>query len=361
MDGGAEKTVTHAPDAVWEPLLNQLAAENGAVLLLGGPDRGKTTFARCLAARMAAHGQPSFFIDADLGQSEIGPPCCVGMGVLNMPDQSLAETAPSELIFVGDNNPVGARLEYISALLRASQLAAGPCVIDTGGYALTEDARRLNRAIVQAVQPQHIVALQRGNELEPLLNPLRPMYAGRLHTPPVPAELGVKPVDYRAQRRSLRLAAAFENSRLHRFDWRQTPLAGTWLGNGTPLPAHLLVFVRQCFAPSIRVYYAETWGQELGLMVSAMPHPDAPARALVLQQLKKKSLVCTVAPQWKNLLVGLEGPKGRLLGLGLIEELDFRRTRLGVLTAVRTPEAALTLRPGILRLLSNGAEIGRIA
>ena len=52
---------------------------------LGGMDVGKTTFTRRLVNRLTTQGQRAAIVDGDLGQSEIGPPACVGMAFADAP------------------------------------------------------------------------------------------------------------------------------------------------------------------------------------------------------------------------------------------------------------------------------------
>jgi polynucleotide 5'-kinase involved in rRNA processing len=58
------------------------AREARIVLVLGARDTGKTTLVTYLAHALLADGGSVVVVDADLGQSEIGPPTTVGLGYL---------------------------------------------------------------------------------------------------------------------------------------------------------------------------------------------------------------------------------------------------------------------------------------
>ncbi|MHC4622056.1 MAG: AAA family ATPase, partial [Planctomycetota bacterium] len=59
-------------DKIAEWLLSEGFALNGVSLVLGASDTGKTTLISALAKRIAS-GQPLAIIDADIGQSHLGP------------------------------------------------------------------------------------------------------------------------------------------------------------------------------------------------------------------------------------------------------------------------------------------------
>jgi GTPase SAR1 family protein len=67
----------------------------GRLLLLGAADTGKTTLLNALASRLAK-SQPVALVDADIGQSHIGPPTTVGWTLIERrvglaPPQSFGE------------------------------------------------------------------------------------------------------------------------------------------------------------------------------------------------------------------------------------------------------------------------------
>jgi polynucleotide 5'-hydroxyl-kinase GRC3/NOL9 len=353
-----------APYAEWETPLATIAAAGGVTLLLGGTDVGKTTFTRLLLNRVTESGQCVALVDADLGQSEVGPPGCVGLALAEKPVPALSELSPHALAFVGSVSPPGHLLEYVAAIRRLADLgqASHPALllIDTSGYLHGSAARRLYQTLFDLLSPAHIVALQRRDELEPILAPMRRREGCSLYAPPIPTVIRVKPPGYRAQRRAMRFSATFEGATLHTYSLEEVTCVGTWMGTGTPVAAHILKFLNQTLEPRARVYYAEMAGRHLGLMVShPLPH-NALGLGLAQEQLKAQAVSITVAPRLKHLLLGLEGANGKLLGLGLLEALDFRRRTLGVVTPVRAPGAACVLHFGSLRITPDGSEVGSL-
>lgn len=349
------------PFAEWEPTLDAVLTEGGTVQMIGGMDVGKTTFTRLLINRAVAAGKRIALLDTDPGQSEVGPPGCIGLAFVDAPVGSLSDLAPQALAFVGNTSPVAHLLEHAAGTARLAGLAGDRIlIVDTCGYIQGGGARRLHQIEFDLLQPAHVIALQRSGELEPILAPLRHRAGCRVHTPPIPPMVTRKSPGLRSQRRAMRFASYFETTTLHTFSFDEVALVGTWLAGSAPLPPHLLKFLNQALGFHARVYHAEMCDRVLGLMVSEPLPEETPGLAMVQEQLKPQSFAVTVAPRMRHLLLGLESGNGKLLGLGLLEALDFRRRTLGVRTPVRTPQAAHILRFGTLRLTPDGKELGSL-
>lgn len=345
----------------WESTLEKAVDGEGPIYLIGGIDVGKTTLTRLLINRAVAAGKRVALLDTDPGQSEIGPPGCIGLAFVDAEVGSLANLIPQALAFVGNTSPAAHLLEHAAGTARLAALATNRLlIVDTCGYIQGGGARRMHQAECDLLQPAQVIALQRHGELEPILAPLRRRTGCLIHTPPIPATVTRKSPSLRAQRRAMRFASYFETTTLHTFSFDEVALAGTWLGGSEPLPPHLLKFLNQALGYHARIYHAEMCDRALGLMVNKPLPPEAAGLAMVQEQLKQQSLTVTVAPNLRQLLLGLESGNGKLLGLGLLEALDFRRRTLGVRTPIRTPQAANILRFGTLRLTPDGKELGSL-
>ncbi len=344
--------------AAWGDLLTSLTSAKGRVLVVGPVDCGKTTFTTLLAARRAAQTGTSFVIDADLGQSEIGPPACVSIGKFTREMSVLSEAQVILSSFVGATSPAGITSSIIEAVCHSIDAARDENVIvDTGGYATKPEAWLQISCLAAVVRPTNVVILQRGNEAAPLQRILGNTGAMQVHVPPLADSLQVKSREYRTQRRRLKFAAALHDAEILEFDFQSVPVIPTWLGAGAPLPAHLFTFAKQALAPSIRVYHAEQWGNQLGLLVSALPHPSAPAIHGIRSATKTSDVHCIPAPALKNKLVGLVAKSGTLLALGILEKLDCKRGIMGIRTNLRTAQSATALHLGRLSLRADGSEI----
>ena len=91
----------------WHALLEVLKGEKGIVILLGAMDTGKSTLANFLIFNLCQRGLKVALVDADIGQSLLGPPATIGLSVFKSdPDWQLL-LSPPEIFFVGSITPEG--------------------------------------------------------------------------------------------------------------------------------------------------------------------------------------------------------------------------------------------------------------
>jgi len=136
-------------------------------LLLGASDTGKTTFAIELALRLAQK-EPIAFVDADIGQSRIGPPTAIGSSLIDSSQKDFSQFETQSLCFVGAVSPVGHLLQFTAALVkcvRQASTAAKILIIDTPGYVANPAATSLWWAVTDILRPSKILMLERHDEL----------------------------------------------------------------------------------------------------------------------------------------------------------------------------------------------------
>ncbi|HYB43186.1 MAG TPA: Clp1/GlmU family protein, partial [Candidatus Methylomirabilis sp.] len=148
---------------------------------------------------LAARGALVGVVDADLGQSEIGPPTAVGLGRVVHPLGALEEAELIGLSFVGAISPAGHVEATVAGTGRMSEraFAAGldRVIVDTSGLIDGELGRCLKRRKIERLDPDLVIALERGRECAALL--------GQLPGPERPEVLRL-PVAEGARRRSIR-------------------------------------------------------------------------------------------------------------------------------------------------------------
>ena len=68
-------------------------------MMTGATDTGKTSLARQLLHAAVDQGMVAAYVDADVGQTTVGPPTCVGLRWLRMRDdlEDLTGAVPHEL------------------------------------------------------------------------------------------------------------------------------------------------------------------------------------------------------------------------------------------------------------------------
>jgi polynucleotide 5'-kinase involved in rRNA processing len=169
------------------------------VLVIGGMDTGKSTLAGEMAVALAREGDAAL-VDADVGQSHLGPPTACAWGLVGT--EPAWETSVAGLAFVGSNSPVGHLLQLTSAVARLVSDAAEDgrrVVVDTPGLVAGPAARALWWAVIELARPDVVVAVEREGECGHILGGLPT--AG----PPEVVRLGV-PEGVRAKSREERIA-----------------------------------------------------------------------------------------------------------------------------------------------------------
>ena len=215
---------TEPPEKDWaEPVAGDLLARGivrpGLCLFLGAGDTGKTFLAAALANQLTAGG-PIAFVDADIGQSHIGPPATVGLALRDRPCGGLAAVAPAAIAFVGDITPVGHMLQFAAAIARcvaAVRDKADITLIDTPGLVSGGAAVSLWWAVHRILRPSTIIALRREDEIDPILAGLTcfDTHIERLRTP---ASLRTKSSEQRRRHRLCLFADYFASAALRTLD-----------------------------------------------------------------------------------------------------------------------------------------------
>ena len=253
----------------------EAAAAARVTLVLGAGDTGKTTLVTGLASALAAGRHAVGVVDADLGQSDVGPPTTVGFGRVRRPIAALEEAEVVALEFLGTTSPARCMRETGEATARlvARALAEGceRVLVDTSGLVEGDFGRALKRIKIDRVRPDLLIALQRAEECEPILR----LYEGATAVVRLPA------------------AAAGRRSPAERRRRRQRALEAH-LAGAKPVVLDLA-------------------------RVAARPAPCARG--------------VTVADAL-GVLVGLDDRDGNTRGLGWVSDLDVAAARLTVETAV---------------------------
>jgi polynucleotide 5'-kinase involved in rRNA processing len=209
-------------DRAYDRLLENL----GVVLLVGSLDTGKTTFGVELARRAIGAGIPTAIVDADIVQSTVGPPTTVGMRLLDERSDLARESllVADGLGFVGSLAPKGHLLPLVTStaklVTRAKDSGARLVIVDTTSLVSGLYGQSLKFFKMDLVEPDFVVAFERGGELEPVVG------LAQRFTPAEVIELDVSPdciprsVEERMTFRETQFAAYFAHGTSR---WRVKP------------------------------------------------------------------------------------------------------------------------------------------
>ena len=270
----------------YDELIARVVDRGGVAVLVGGLDSGKSTLARRIAAAACEKGRIVGMLDADVGQSTIGPPTTVGLrldpGEADLQDDALARA--DHLAFVGATSPQGHLLPLVAGsrllLDRARSEGADLVVVDTTGLVSGVYGQLLKFHKVSLLQPEVVIGLARGEELEPVLGVLSRFYSTEIVRMGIHPDVVPTSVERRAQLREDSMARYFATP-LQRFRVKATVFMPA-------LPAlfelsaldRLLVGLSDGQGSCIGVGYLEHIAEDGGLRLIS-PVAEAP-KALIL-------------------------------------------------------------------------------
>jgi polynucleotide 5'-hydroxyl-kinase GRC3/NOL9 len=158
----------------WYTVLKDLEEEKGMAILLGATDTGKSTLAKFLIFNLCQRGLKVALVDADIGQSFLGPPTTIGFSVFKSdPDWELL-LSPPEIFFVGSTTPEGHFPIHLKGVKRmvdkAPSYGAEVIIVDTTGFILGDAGKELKRRKIDLLSSRFIIALQKSDEIEHVLD-----------------------------------------------------------------------------------------------------------------------------------------------------------------------------------------------
>ena len=199
--------------------------DEGVCLLLGAADTGKTSLVLALANALSAE-KPVGIVDADIGQSHIGPPTTVGCAIASAPVDDLSGLSPLAIAFAGDVTPVGHLLQFTAALqqcLVCLEPTVDTILIDTPGLVSGGAASALWWTVHRMVRPDVILAVQRENELDCILTGLC-TFDTRIERIQTPPDIPVKSPERRRKYRTDLFRKYFQNATRHTIDLSEVAL-----------------------------------------------------------------------------------------------------------------------------------------
>jgi polynucleotide 5'-hydroxyl-kinase GRC3/NOL9 len=338
----------------WDAAATRFLEQGGVAMVLGGPDTGKSTLSRYLVYRVFAAGKPAALVDLDLGQSHLGPPAALGLGLFPPRFPGDDSLFPDGLYFVGQTSPVGAVLEVAVGCRvlvdQAREQGVRHIVVNTSGLIHGPVAFRLKVAQTELLQPGHVLGLARGRELDLLLRAMAAPGDAWVSLLPVSSRAAGKTMDERRLYREVRFRAYFARARPLTLSLRQVGWRGLPLSQGRVLTESERRRYRDTLGTS--VLWGETDGRRTVLLVEEMTavcHDAGEGEKLIFLS-------------WSSLghhLAGLLDGRHRTLALGLILPTAWDSRSISILTPLPSPRAAAVryLHVGPRRIHPQGQEL----
>ncbi len=218
----------------WWEAFEYLRESKGRALILGENDTGKTTLTTYLANELLKAGVSVSIVDADVGQSDVGPPTTVGLAEPKAPFSSMKSLPPKAMYFVGATSPLGNLLPLLVGVRKMMDAARGEAVLINTTGLIQGAGRALKTHKIEITSPNLLLALHRKDELEEILRAFSFIDIKRLEVPP---EAKVKsPTQRRAERERL-FRGYFQNSKSVPLNMSKVSIQRSYVG--TPAKGQL--------------------------------------------------------------------------------------------------------------------------
>jgi len=164
-------------------LRERVIGERGVVMVMGAANTGKTTMSRLLLQDALDAGRSVAYVDSDVAVSTVGAPACVGLRWVRSQSDLEDLSRADEMRFVGSTQPQGVVLPHVVAtatLIEEARQGADFIVLDTSSAVSGVVGQTLTYHITELCDPTLIIAMQRGEELEPGIGMLRRFLGARI-------------------------------------------------------------------------------------------------------------------------------------------------------------------------------------
>ncbi len=342
----------------WKNAVNTILEhkeEHVTVMVVGGIDVGKTSFCTYLTNIALKKQRKVSLIDADLGQSDLGPPSSIGYCSMPKPARDPFEMGAESVYFFGVTSPSGAVVRIVKGITKmkdkAFQSGIDLLVINTDGWIEGDEAVQYKIALVKQIKPDIVVGIQEQNELASLLNALS-------ETPNITIErsTAVRKRDHE-ERKLLRergYKKHLKDASMESFHPNRIQISDLPFGTGSTTSNECLDKIVKLL--NIIPIYCEETPRCIFIVLNKDHRPDKEVAANLKDALNKKVKVVFEGDE-EGLLVGLHDEEENFLGLGILQEIDYERMIFKVYTRIKRDVALIRI--GQIKLDTTGKELGQ--
>jgi len=225
----------------WYALLDILEKERGIAIIIGATDTGKSTLAKFLILNLCRRGLKVALVDADIGQSSLGPPATIGFAVFKSDPDWEVVLSPPEIFFVGSTTPEGHFPLFLKGVKRmvdkALSYGTELILVDTTGFVSGEAGKELKRRKIDLISPRFILALQKSDEIEHILGLYQenPLY--KILRLPLSEKVRPRSMEERRTNRANRFREYFKDAVIQELAAEEVRIEGEVLDpNGEAIP-----------------------------------------------------------------------------------------------------------------------------
>jgi polynucleotide 5'-hydroxyl-kinase GRC3/NOL9 len=355
-DASFEEVEGSTTPSSWDDALKEIRASRRplTVMVMGEVDSGKTGFCTYLLNQALRMKWKAAIIDADLGQSDVGPPSTIGFSHITTPIKDLFEIEVERAYFVGVTSPSQVINRVIDGLVELKISVEGVdvdfLVINTDGWVSGEEAVSYKVGLIEKVAPDVVVGMQETDELAPILTALKATKTLAIDSPPA---IKKRSREKRRILRELGYKKYLKKAKVQSFPLNWVRVERVTLGTGKLPLTESMERIKEMLG-TIPVYCEET-PTTFFIVLRRNSWIDEERIRGVEDGFGKWTKVIRDGEE-EGLLVGLHDDKEAFLGIGVLVGIDYRRRVMKVYTPVS--QKVSTIRVGQIKLDKSGREIG---
>ncbi|MBX5328188.1 MAG: Clp1/GlmU family protein [Candidatus Bathyarchaeota archaeon] len=335
--------------------LSNLQAKPSTAVVLGAVDSGKSSFCTYLINRIMQEKRKCVILDGDLGQSDVGPPCTLAYAIVTKPITDLFSLEAKNAFFVGVTSPSRAINKVIEglSLLKTEVLNENPdfIIVNTDGWVEGEDAVNYKMQLVSKLNPDLIFCIQQKDETNRLVDVFE-----KFRTIVVDSPIAIKQRD-REKRKNLRelgYMKYLKNMKVQLLPLNWLKIEGNELFNLDKTVRNTRKAERIYEILGMKPLNIAEFEDKILILIGRKRWVDA-EKLLKAEEFAKKKVMIARKGDEEGLLTALYDANRKFLGIGILQELDYTRKTLKILTPIK--EEISTVAIGKVKLDKNLKEI----
>ncbi|MEM1569461.1 MAG: Clp1/GlmU family protein [Candidatus Bathyarchaeia archaeon] len=338
----------------WVQVVDKVLEVKGTVLIVGAVDVGKSTLCTLITNRMLLKGLKVGVIEGDVGQAEIGPPTTVSLAIPKLPSPDLFRQDPMTSEFIGSTSPMGFEEEIIEAIRKlkneAENLGVDLLVVNTDGWIEDEKAVTYKVKLADTLKPSLVVVLSNEEELEELKRRLSEKF--NVIIVPQLSRARKRSREARKELRELSYQKNLRGSTVRSIPISWIRILNHDLGTGVVLSDDRFKKLNEQLNGGL-VYGEETPNGLLLVLNGRFVSSKNSIKRVFEGQSRPVSIIWLGSE--RGLIVGLYNREGKFIGIGVIEEIDYKRRILRIHTPCQQTIGMIKL--GCIKLVESWKEV----
>ncbi|MEM3754374.1 MAG: Clp1/GlmU family protein, partial [Candidatus Bathyarchaeia archaeon] len=338
------------PESWNEAVEKILGMKNPKVIVIGDVDSGKSTFCTYLINKTIDKGINPIIIDADIGQSDLGPPTTIGLGIAKEYALSLSSLNIEKLLFIGYTSPSLVKEKVINGIKKLIEIVheqKAPIIINTDGWIMGEEAISYKIKMLSEISPDIVIGMAKDDELNQIINSRKENSI----VIKVPEIVKKRSKEERKMFREQKYWNYLKNAQSFWLKVDELEVHGLDLKEGRILSKEELKEFSKTL--SLNVLYGEDLGKTINLWVDKIPSSKLLENFECL--IKERKINVISVSEKRNLILGLLDKDGFLKGIGILRGIDFKKRALKIYAPYFSEIKKIDA--GKVKLSKNGKEL----